>query len=237
MTRQPTATTRTAGQLLDPRTIVALLPKLTTSPHPAVVFSSLAAMCVPAFSDHCEVLIAEAGQLRYRIVRPLSTSDRHESTFAQLARMFAEGRRQIVKEHSILTLVRGLSSGDELDYHGIVMHTWRDSLHPEPAHAAIAQRMVDRATVVVHQQRLVECLGAPRPVTAVLQRAAATVSDQEIVAAIAILMGARRVTYTQAFYQLRTASRQSDRTFGELATELVRAGSADGSSVTACFPQ
>lgn len=46
------------------------LRRLIASVEPAIVFSSLAALCVPLFSDACTVDIVEGGRVRYRIAYP-----------------------------------------------------------------------------------------------------------------------------------------------------------------------
>ncbi len=47
--------------------IAATMRLLVDSAEPAVVFSSLAHLCVPAFSDACTIDIVEQGEIAYRI--------------------------------------------------------------------------------------------------------------------------------------------------------------------------
>jgi hypothetical protein len=50
------------------------LRRLADSSEPAVVFSSLARLCVPAFCDVCTIDIVEGGRVRYRVSYPQSTA-------------------------------------------------------------------------------------------------------------------------------------------------------------------
>jgi hypothetical protein len=50
------------------------LRRLADSSEPAVVFSSLVRLCVPAFCDVCTIDIVEGGRVRYRVSYPQSTA-------------------------------------------------------------------------------------------------------------------------------------------------------------------
>lgn len=66
-----------------PRRIDAIevrLRRLVDSSEPAVVFSSLVRLCVPAFSDACWVDIVEGGRVGYRVGYPQPIVDAAPST-------------------------------------------------------------------------------------------------------------------------------------------------------------
>lgn len=55
--------------------VIDALRAVLPSPVPALVFTDLAASCVPTFSDRCHVLLDEHGLGIYAIQRPLSAAD------------------------------------------------------------------------------------------------------------------------------------------------------------------
>jgi hypothetical protein len=54
----------------DPPAVLAALPRLVASADPAVTFTSLAAVCAPAFADACHVTVLEQGRPAHQIRSP-----------------------------------------------------------------------------------------------------------------------------------------------------------------------
>ena len=183
---------------------------LVVSAQPAVVFTSLAALCVPAFSDECRIIIEEEGHVGYRIIRPVPDPGSQLAALSQEYVSREGGSRQLVGARIVRTPIVAMQLSGER-YRGVVVHHWHTGRHPTRADVARAQRIVDRAVVTVHQERLTSRLGQQRCTTENLQQALGAGANPEIDAAIGILMTCRGVPYAQAFDLLRIASRQSHR--------------------------
>ena len=56
--------------------VFAYVKRLVGSVEPAIVFSSLVALCVPGFSDFCTADITEGGRVSYRIAAPARDKER-----------------------------------------------------------------------------------------------------------------------------------------------------------------
>lgn len=137
-----TATVRVnhADVVLD--ALRAVLP----SAVPALVFTSLAASCVPTFSDRCHVLLQEDGAGTYAIQRPLGGADadvRHRLGDAQPG--------QWVGAHTIRTTF-DQTDGDG-GYRGSVLQVWDNSYHPTDTDAALARLAVDHVVAILHRER------------------------------------------------------------------------------------
>ena len=207
----------------DPRSVVSAMRHLVVSAQPAVVFTSLAELCVPAFSDDCRIIIEEEGHVGYRIIRPVPDPGSQLAALSQEYVTRAGGSRQLVSEHTVRTPILAMQLSGER-YRGVVVHHWRTGHHPTRTEVSRAQRILDRAVAAVHQERLTSRLGQQRCTTENLQQALGAGANPEIDAAIGILMTCHRVTYAQAFDLLRIASRQSHRKLRGLATNVVRTG-------------
>ena len=106
------------------------------SAQPAVVFTSLAEMCVPAFSDRCSIVIEEDDDLGYRIGRSVPGPSRNSM------------------HHVIRMPVRSEPLPGARQFHGVVVYSWFAGRRPTYADAALAQLMVERAIAAVHHERL-----------------------------------------------------------------------------------
>ena len=115
---------------------------LVRSSQPAVVFTSLAHLCVPAFSDACTVDIIEHDELAYRIAhRPAETAD---------GPVDADGYRAV---RAPFTSPPN-QGGDERDrYSGVVTYLWR-SRQPTPVDVARAAVLARYAVLAVHEERI-----------------------------------------------------------------------------------
>jgi hypothetical protein len=148
----PYSPLRIRGWAEHPSGFVSGLLRLVASAQPAVVFTSLAALCVPTFSDECRIVIDEDDCARYLIIRPLGAADNSLAAVSGERSAAATGP-QLLSGQTVRTPFLALSSTGEFDYRGVVTHYWRDD-HPTPVDAALAQLAVDRAVATVHRERL-----------------------------------------------------------------------------------
>lgn len=120
--------------------IAAVLRQLVLSAEPAVVFTSLARLCVPLFSDTCTIDIAEDDHASYRIVYPLATEDR--STCASPGA--AAG--------AVRTRFRSVGLRGAPGYCGAIIFTWHGR-QPAPGDVAQASALVCHAQRAIHLER------------------------------------------------------------------------------------
>lgn len=116
---------------------------LVRSAEPAVVFTSLAHLCVPDFADACLVDIVEPGELAYRIMHhPGRTSGSDAAAGAR-----SDGYR------AVRTPFRSPPSEREDDrYRGVITYLWRGH-RPTLADAARAELMARHGVTTVHEER------------------------------------------------------------------------------------
>lgn len=154
---------------------------LVASAEPAVVFSSLARVCVPAFSDTCTVDIVEHERAAYRISYPLTT---HTATSAahRTARFghLAEHRHDTC--HRVSTRFASLPTTNAAAYFGVITHTWRHHA-PTATDAAHAQLLTDHAVAAITNERRTDAAEhpasteQPMPVTPPAGRPAPRIPD------------------------------------------------------------
>ena len=128
---------------------------MTRAPLPVVVFSSLANLSVPAFSDRCRIVIAEEGLGPYLIERPLPTEGSSwigSGLGRRLVRCDDESD-QLVTANTVRTPFVGTVLRGELRYHGVAMHLWTGGDRPTVEDAARARAAVAYAVDLVHVQR------------------------------------------------------------------------------------
>lgn len=190
------------------------LAHLVVSAEPAVVFTSLARQCVPAFSDACTITIAETGRSAYRISYPN----------ADPARTAGVGDGAPAVTHSLRTPVRSADDHAPGGFTGEVVHTWDDHL-PTAADAVIAQLAVDLAVAAITSERL--SVDADRALSTAAQLRTALMTSRQIGAALGVLMSVHKITDAAAFELLRTVSQRTNRKVRDLADEILRTGWLD----------
>jgi hypothetical protein len=200
--------------------IAAAMQHLVASTEPAVVFSSLAKLCVPAFCDTCTVEIVGDDRADYRIGYPLISS----TARTQAAGLANGPLTDPAGERAVSNQIEAPPIAGYPHYTGVVTHTWQDE-RPDHASAVIAQLLLDCAVAAVHRERLVERAQRAEDRAANLEIALA--SNREIGMAMGILMSSRRVSEQVAFDLLRVASSHSHRKLRDLAAEVVHTGQLD----------
>ncbi|MGI8664858.1 MAG: ANTAR domain-containing protein [Jatrophihabitans sp.] len=182
---------------------------LIASAEPAVVFSSLARLCVPAFSDRCIIDLAEDDNAAYRIDYP------------------AGGPTPAVPSADpacLRTRVTATPGTAQQPYSAEVSHSW-DHYTPSDADAAIAQLLVTRAVTAIDRERLDDIARHALDQAANLQ--IALTSNRQIGTALGILMANHKITDTAAFTLLRTTSQRTHRKLRDIADDVVQAGCLD----------
>ena len=129
---------------------------LVGSVEPAIVFSSLTALCVPSFSDFCSVDIVEGGRVRYRIAAPRP----QPGTPARARELF-----------EVRTTFDSALDG-WAPYSGVMVNSWR-SYQPNDADEARAARVVGQAIRAIRDERLADPMQPMIAPTATFQRARA----------------------------------------------------------------
>ena len=127
--------------LVRPTNAAPDLQGLVRSAEPAVVFSSLAHLCVPAFSDACTIDIVEQGQIAYRIAY-------HRSDTASVDTLLGT-----VSDRSVSIPFTSCSL-DPADpgFVGVITHRWR-SRRPTVADRNHVAALVRRCVRAVAEER------------------------------------------------------------------------------------
>src|ERR1700712_2537808 len=118
---------------------------LIRSTQPAIVFSSLAHLCVPIFSDECTVEIVEDGVATYRISYPRPDPG-PEHGYERPPAHSSSGDR--AKHGGYAVRTRFTSTG----YAGMVTHLWRTRV-PTPADVSWTLKLVRRGMDTVRAER------------------------------------------------------------------------------------
>lgn len=103
---------------------------LVRSVEPAIVFCSLAHLCVPTFSEECTVDIVEGNEVSYRISFPRSNLDDVTASTRDLT-----GHRRIRTEFGYAVRTRFASAG----YTGLITHLWRTRV---PTQADVSRALI-----------------------------------------------------------------------------------------------
>jgi len=198
----------TASRARDLRSIAAGLHHLVRSAEPTVVFSSLAKLCIPAFSDECTVDLAEDGCPGHRIAYPCPDGA-------------GTGSASAGTHLQVCTAVESLPEDVGPAYSGVIVHTWV-SFVPGPAESLVARLMADRAVAAISHARTghqVQCaLEAAENLRIALQ------TNRRIGIAIGILMALQKTTDTGAFELLAKASQRGNRKLRDVADEVIQIG-------------
>ena len=121
------------------------------SGEPAIVFISLASLCVPTFSDRCQILIEEAGLDGYQIRRP-STGDDLQTVTGDAA-VLDVWSGQWIGEHTVRTLFAGAPTWGHPGYRATVTYAWDADYDPTGTDVALAQVAVEHAGAIVRRER------------------------------------------------------------------------------------
>lgn len=202
-----------AGQPLG--TALHLLRHLVPSAEPAVVFTSLARLCVPEFSGACTVTIVEEGRPAYCVAYPRGVSS-------------AQGEQGIDSGESRRRVSTPFNSTDSdlgPRYRGTLVHAWPAE---EPrstsngAHICAARILADHAVNMITQERLAD--RARRAENKVTNLEFALAHSRQIGYAIGIIMATQKVTVDAAFAILRVASQRTHRKIRDIADDIVQSG-------------
>jgi ANTAR domain len=184
---------------------------LIASAEPAVVFTGLAAACVPAVCDRCVIDILEDDGDGYRIVYPpgeAETAANHEG---------AAARQILVRFHSD-------DIADECRYRGTATFQWRRRF-PAPNETATTELLIDRAVRTVAWQRSEDRARTAAAKAEHLQVALHT--SRQIGTAIGIVMSTYKLTEEDAFLLLRSASQHTHRKLRDIADDVINTGWLD----------
>lgn len=204
----------------DVAAVLSALRQLTASAEPAVVFTSLAAICATTLSDECRVYIEEDGNAAYQICQPTALPATPDKSG-----LSPEYHGQHITEDTVSTLIGAGTTAEHPGYRGLVVHRWHHRRPPTALDAALAQAAVDQAEALIIRQRLTDLTQNLRRTMTNLQ--AALDSNREIGAAMGILMATHRISQSQAFDLLRAASQCSNRKLRDVASEVVFMGMLD----------
>ncbi len=178
-----------ATRRIDVSDVVARLRHLDGSAEPAMVFSQLSAVFVPAFCDEVSIDLVEDGGHRYRIRRPSSAIGSTIGTSIPTANGTAtapgNGGPRTLPELSapagsvpdpevtgdrVTVEVRSPEGGVAgPPFAGVVSCAWREGYLPNAADGALVRLMVDHAVALIQRERLtsrVPDLAGTRPVGA-----------------------------------------------------------------------
>lgn len=149
---------------------------LMPSPLPAVVFTSLAELCVPMLSDCCHILIEEDGLAPYLIQRPLTDTPNFGARRGNPHRVRNAWSGQWVSDHMVQTAFDQTRTGATVGYRGSVLHLWHPYYQPTGTDIALAQIAVDHAVNILRREQD-RTRPHPRGHTPGLQSRSRTVTD------------------------------------------------------------
>lgn len=197
--------------------LLALLDSMVRSAEPAVVFSSVARLCVPTLSAHASIAISEGGEQNYLIAHPVEQTRVSPVVGGEVA--FGGIR---IGHDSVVTEIHGDAIGPHASYQGVMALQIAD---PEPTDALIAQLIVERAAAVIAGERLAAIADAQLVRADNLERGLHT--SREIGVAIGIIMSQHKVTQPQAFELLRLNSQETNRKVRDIALDVIVTGDLD----------
>ncbi len=198
---------------------VAGLRHIEASGEPAMVFSHLAAVCVPSVCDEIVIDLVENGH-GYRIRRP-----GHEATALRSIQPIPPGaeRAVLVSADSVTAAVPGTPvTTNGATFAGTVMCTWTDGYRPTPTDAALVQLMVDHAAALVQREPFTSPGHGQRRGTSV---AAPAPGSGRIADAVGVVMALHHVDRAQAMNLLIRISERSRVGLLEVADSVASTGS------------
>jgi hypothetical protein len=181
---------------------------LVASVEPAVVFGSLARLCVPSFSDDCHIDVVERERAPYRVE---GVGERNLRVASELPRPSVG-----IRFHG--------STWTTGSYAGLARFVW-NTRAPTVYDHTVAGLLIDRAVAVITHERLEERIHVAEDVNSHLRTALQ--ANRRICVAIGILMSNHAVTEDAAWEILRTGSQTSHCKISDIADDIVRAGCTD----------
>jgi ANTAR domain len=162
---------------------------------------------VPLIGDSATVTMTGPEQQAYAITWPRDTADQHHPRSS--------------------TALRTPITGQPTQEHAAYCGTF--TLHfpspPGEVQAVLARYAVDRATALVHSERLIDQADSARKRAA--NRDAALSGNREIGIAIGILMSGHKISKEDAIDVLRGVGRQTHRKLRDVALDIAEAGTID----------
>jgi hypothetical protein len=196
--------------------VTRMLDQVVASAEPSVVFTSAVRLAVPLICDAATVTITEADLPKYAVSWPREIDEDYD----------------VAEYATVSTTITGSPVLDHPRYAGTL------ALHfvtaPRQHHAVLAQLIVERATALIHGERLTESAMAAKTQAANLELA--LVTNRVVGAAIGILMSVHKVTSEQAFDLLRRASQLTQRKLHDIAVEVTETGVLDPSPAPSADP-
>ena len=186
----------------DCDSLLRALARLAVSSDPTVVFSSLAAVCVPAFCDECTVSIGQAGE-------PGGTGGSG-----------SPARRDGSSGMPVWFAI-GIDGDPGTRCVGVVTYTWHRAT-PSATDRVVARLLTDRAAALVDRERRIAA--AERAGAAIANLKAGLVSNRQVALAIGILMATHKLEEPDAFAMLQLASQRSHRKVRDIADDVVLTG-------------
>jgi hypothetical protein len=225
---RPTSTDLTSGwsdpiesppDRIDVVRAVAGLRHIDPSAEPAMVFSHLAAVCVPAVCDDMVIDVVENGQA-YRIRRP--AADRQDSSRPSPALAGSVASRgAILGPDSVTLTIPPAPESAGAPFHGRVECRWRDGYIPTQSDASLIELMVDHAAALVVRERLGlghQPDGRGETLDGSLQR------DRRMASAVEVVMAMHHVDRSRAMGLLLRLSDRAYRDVQEIAETVVTTG-------------
>lgn len=201
----------------DLESIFRALDGLVPSAEPAVVFTSLARLCVPVLCDAATITVTTADQLAYQAKWPWNVADPEDSALVREAM----AGRQVVSHNAVLTPILGMSTDGVLDYQGVLALHFSTS-RPSPSHSVLARLVVERAVAMIERERLTDIVAAHQAQADNLRLALAT--NRRIAMAMGIIMTGHKLTSDHAFDLLRRVSQHSHRKLHDIALDVIDTG-------------
>jgi hypothetical protein len=151
---QPTrAGVNPAGRVNRADTVLNGLSALIPSELPALVFTSLAALSVPLFSDRCQIFVEEDGLAGYRIERPVTGAPPASDAHHRLSRVRNAWSGQWVSKHGVQTSFSEAATATDGGFRGSVLHLWNPHYRPTGTDLALAQLLVDNSIALLRRER------------------------------------------------------------------------------------
>jgi hypothetical protein len=190
--------------------VLETLDATVVSAEPAVVFSSVAWLCVPLMGDAVTIAITEANRATYGIRWPGPNATVDDPA--------------LYPRHTISAAFQSPSTDHDAGYSGVLALHFHGS-RPEATHAVLPQLIVERCVDIIERERLAETVRAQQQRAENLE--VGLHSSREIGIAMGIVMGSRKVTSQAAFELLSKVSQHSQRKIRDIAVDVGHTGTLD----------
>jgi hypothetical protein len=197
--------------------LLELLDSMVESAEPAVVFSSVARLCVPTLSSQVSIAITEGDEQNYLIAHPVEQSRPGPDLGGEVA--FGGIR---VSDDCVVTEIHGDAVGSHAAFRGVMVLQLAE---PASMDALVAQLIVERAVAIIAGERLTAIADAQQARADNLEQAMHT--SREIGIAIGIVMSRHKLTQVPAFELLRMISQETNRKVRDIALDVIIAGDVE----------